>query len=81
MPPRQPWGRRGFIRNSPTPRVPSSATWAGAPEVLGKVQGCCLDERLWCPGAPAGPQRGERAPRCPRSSSPRWASLPAAGPA
>uniref|UniRef100_A0AAA9TCI1 Retinoic acid receptor RXR n=1 Tax=Bos taurus TaxID=9913 RepID=A0AAA9TCI1_BOVIN len=57
LPPRQPWGRRGFIRNSPTSRVPSSATWAGAPEVLGKVQGCCLDERLWCPGAPAGPQR------------------------
>ena len=81
MPPRRPWGRRGFIRNSPTPRVPSSAVRAGAPEVLGKVQGCCLDGRLWCLGAPAGPRRGERAPRCPRSSSPRWASLPAAGPA
>ena len=80
-PPRQSWGRRGFIRNSPTARIPSSAAWASAPEVLGKVQGCCLDGRPWCSGAPAGPQRGERAPGCLCLSSPRWASPLAAGPA
>lgn len=43
----------------PSPPALPAAVWARTPEVLGTVWGRCLDGRLWRPGAPAWPRRGE----------------------